>query len=67
MKTLGYYNGKYDELENMSVPMYAGLETAYTMQVPAEITGFLQLTSTLTASSTAPALSGFRCHAQRQS
>ena len=21
MKTLGYYNGKYDELENMSVPM----------------------------------------------
>ena len=21
MKTLGYYNGKYDEIENMSIPM----------------------------------------------
>ena len=37
------------------------------MQVPAAITRFLQLTSTLTASSTAQALSRCRCRAQRQS
>jgi len=62
MKTLGYYNGKYGELENMSVPMNDrvcwfgdGVYDAGPCR------------NYKTASSTAPALSGFRCHAQRQS
>ena len=27
MKTLGYYNGKYDEIENMVIPMKSGTST----------------------------------------
>lgn len=70
MKTLGYYNGKYDELENMSVPMNDRVcwfgDGVYDAG-PCRNYKILQLTSTLTASSTAQALSRCRCRAQRQS
>ena len=68
MKTLGYYNGKYDELENMSVPMNDRVcwfgDGVYDA---GPCRNYKQLTSTLTASSTAQALLRCRCRAQRQS
>lgn len=57
MKNLGYYNGKYDEIEKMSIPMldreYAGSATEFTTQHMHIITSCSTWTHTLTDSITA--------------
>ena len=48
MKTLGYYNGKYDELDKMTIPFndrVCFLELGCMMQAHQEIISFLQLMS----------------------
>ena len=45
MKTLGYYNGKYGELEEMSIPMndrVCWFEMVFMMQVHPEIIKYLR-------------------------